>query len=122
MIRILVWILLLFWLLATPSRAAPAFLVKVIVTAYNPVPEQTDDTPLITASNKRAQEGMVALSRDLERNYGFRFGDEVRLLNVGVFVFEDRMNRRWKRRVDLLMFCEKRAKKFGKKRAYLIVE
>ena len=95
--------------------------IPVKVTAYNPVRSQTDSSPLITASNKRVRVGMVALSRDLEREFGFRFGDIVYLYGIGRFVFEDRMHRRNRRHVDILMFNSIEARKFGVKSSYLFV-
>jgi hypothetical protein len=59
--------------------------IPVKVTAYNPVRSQTDGSPFITASNKRVRDGMIALSRDLERDLGFRFGDTVYLYGIGWF-------------------------------------
>ena len=93
--------------------------IPVKVTAYNPVWSQTDSSPLITASNKRVRAGMAALSRDLEREFGFRFGDAVYLYGIGRFVFEDRMHRRKRRHVDILMFNPTEARKFGVKSSYL---
>jgi 3D (Asp-Asp-Asp) domain-containing protein len=95
-------------LLFTPGLVAQELVGKiraipVQVTAYNPVRSQTDSSPLITASNKRVRVGMVALSRDLEREFGFTFGDAVYLYGFGRFVFEDRMHRRKKRHVDILI-------------------
>ena len=95
--------------------------VPVKVTAYNPVRSQTDSSPLITASNKRVRVGMIALSRDLEREFGFTFGDTVYLYGFGKFVFEDRMHRRKRRHVDILMFNPMEARKFGVKSSYLFV-
>ena len=95
--------------------------VPVVVTAYNPVPTQTDSTPEITASNKRVRPGIVALSRDLEEEYGFRFGDPVFIVGLGFFVFEDRMHKRWTRRVDILMPSRRAAKAFGVKYSFLLV-
>jgi 3D (Asp-Asp-Asp) domain-containing protein len=95
--------------------------IPVTVTAYNPVRSQTDSTPLITASNKRVRVGMVALSRDLEREFGFAFGDVVYLDGLGRFVFEDRMHCRKRRRVDIFMFNPREARKFGVKNSYLFV-
>jgi len=95
--------------------------IPVKVTAYNPVRSQTDSSPLITASNKRVRVGMVALSRDLEREFGFRFGDTVHLYRLGRFVFEDRMHRRKRRHVDILMFNRMEARKFGVKNSYLFI-
>ena len=95
--------------------------IPVKVTAYNPVRSQTDNSPLITASNKRVRVGMAALSRDLEREFDFRFGDTVYLYGLGRFVFEDRMHRRKRRHVDILMFNPTVARKFGVKSSYLFV-
>lgn len=95
--------------------------VPVVVTAYNPVASQTDSTPKITASNKRAKPGIVALSRDLEKEFDFKFGDTVVIEGIGCFVFEDRMNKRWTRRVDILMTSRENARKFGVQRLFLVV-
>jgi 3D (Asp-Asp-Asp) domain-containing protein len=95
--------------------------IPVKVTAYNPVRSQTDDSPFVTASNKRVKVGMVALSRDLEREFGFAFGDTVYLHGFGSFVFEDRMHRRKKRHVDILMLDSMEARRFGVKNSYLLV-
>lgn len=95
--------------------------VPVVVSAYNPVADQTDNTPEITASNKRVRDGMVALSRDLEKEYGFTFGDTVVIEGHGSFVFEDRMDKRWSRRVDILMFSREAAIQFGVQYSFLVV-
>jgi len=65
--------------------------------------------------------GMVALSRDLEGEFDFRFGDTVYLYGLGRFVFEDRMHRRKRRHVDILMLNPVAARKFGVKSSYLFV-
>jgi len=113
-------------LLFTPGLVAQELVGKiraipVQVTAYNPVRSQTDSSPLITASNKRVSVGMVALSRDLEREFGFTFGDAVYLYGFGRFVFEDRMHRRKKRHVDILIFDSMEARRFGVKSSYLLL-
>jgi 3D (Asp-Asp-Asp) domain-containing protein len=82
--------------------------VTVTVTAYSP-----GDSGTITASGKRAKPGMLAISRDLERLLGLRFGDRVRLVGYGTFPVEDRMARRWKRRVDVRVATHREARQFG---------
>lgn len=124
--RILLFAGILSSLLIPPGLVAMEGAVKiravpVKVTAYNPVQSQTDNSPLITASNKRVRVGMVALSRDLEREFDFRFGDAVYLYGLGRFVFEDRMHRRKRRHVDILMLNPVAARKFGVKSSYLFV-
>ena len=95
--------------------------VLVEITAYNPVMGQTDETPFIMASGKAVYQGAVALSRDLERDLGLKFGDTIEIDGFGQFMFEDRMNRRWKRRVDILLFCPEKAQKFGIRKSFLRV-
>jgi 3D (Asp-Asp-Asp) domain-containing protein len=95
-------------------QAASANLKKITVdvTAYSPRPRETDSTPFTTASNKRVQEGYIAISRDLEAYLSF--GDKVYIKDIGIFEVQDRMNRRWRKRVDLFFFDTKQALKFGK--------
>jgi len=95
------------------------FAVPVNITAYNPVPDQTDDTPFITASADYVRDGIVALSYDLERTLELEFGDIVVLETrdgefLGEFEFQDRMNKRWRNKVDIFMWKVQDAKKFGK--------
>jgi len=85
----------------------------VTVTAYEPKVSQTDDTPLITASNQTVRVGICAVSRDIEKRYSLEFGDKIHLEDIGTFEFSDRMNRRWKNRVDIFMWSG--AKEFGVK-------
>ncbi|MCP5063900.1 MAG: hypothetical protein GY936_15750 [Ignavibacteriae bacterium] len=83
-----------------------------MATVYNAVPSQTDSTPLITASNKHidannpGKHRWIAVSRDLEK-YGFKFGVEVCVENAGemngIWVVEDRMNRRFTNKIDFLV-------------------
>lgn len=77
---------------------------NIKVTAYNNVPNQTDSTPNITASNRPVHEGIVALSRDFFKK-GVRFGD---LLYIDCFdswyIVEDKMNARFTNRVDVFLF------------------
>jgi 3D (Asp-Asp-Asp) domain-containing protein len=102
-------------------RTSTVKFVPVVVTAYNPVTSQTDSTPQITASNKRVKPGIVALSRDIEEEFGFKFGDTVVIEGYGSFAFEDRMNKRWTRRVDILMYSREAAGKFGVQSSHLMV-
>jgi 3D (Asp-Asp-Asp) domain-containing protein len=87
--------------------------IEVKVTAYSPTIDQCDDTPFITASNQRVRDGIVALSRDLEKEFKFKFGDLVTLDGIGVFEFQDRMHPRWERKVDVFMWKRQDALEFG---------
>lgn len=103
--------------------------VKVIssslrtLTAYNSLPEQTDDTPCITANGfdlcKHWTEDTVAA------NF-LKFGTKVRipeLFGDRIFVVRDRMNKRFSDRVDVWFKDKQDARQFGKRTAVVeIVE
>lgn len=84
----------------------------VVATVYNAVPSQTDSTPLVTASNKQidannpGKHRWIAVSRDLEK-HGFTFGVEVCVENAGdmdgIWIVEDRMNKRFTNKIDFLV-------------------
>jgi len=56
----------------------------VTVTAYH----HCSGSKGITSSGRRVKVGMIALSRDLERNLNMDFGDRVLLHGMGVFEFQ----------------------------------
>ena len=76
----------------------------------------------ITASGKRVQEGMVAVSRDVERNLKLKFGDKVMLHGLGVFEFQDRMASRWRLKADIFMHSNRKASRFGVRRHIVLVK
>lgn len=83
----------------------------LFVTAYSSTPDQTDDSPFITASNSHVRDGIVAA------NFAW-FGTKLRfptLFGDKVFVVEDRMNSRYPYRVDIWMRSREEAKQFGVK-------
>jgi len=89
---------------------------KLNVTAYTASVEETDDTPFITASNQQVRVGICALSRDIEKDFGLKFGDEIIIEGLGKFEFQDRMNKRLKKHVDIFMSSKFEAFKFGRKK------
>ena len=99
-----------------PARGVPPVAVKVIkmtVTAYSSTPDQTDDTPFITASQKHVADGIIAIN-------GLKFGTKVRipaLFGDKVFTVEDRMNARYGqlKRADIWVTSREHAKQFGVK-------
>jgi 3D (Asp-Asp-Asp) domain-containing protein len=103
-------LLLALCLVAVRGEACPAGL-QVTVSAYA--------RGHLTASGRRPQLGMLALSRDVERALGVRFGDRVVLTGLGTFVFHDRMPRRWSRRADLVLPSRHAARQFGLQRAHI---
>ncbi len=93
----------------------------LIFTAYNALTAQTDNTPNITASNKRIFPGVLALSRELLKPYNesaqIAYGDTVWV--VIPLQVEDTMHRRWQNRADIFMLDYHQALAFGKRRGYL---
>jgi len=86
--------------------------IKMIITAYSSTPDQTDDTPFITASNKRVADGIIA-------NNMLPFGTKVRIPELygdKIFTVEDRMHSRMgKYRADIWFAEYQQAKNFGAK-------
>ena len=90
------------------------FLISILVTAtiYHADPAQCNADYLTTASLKSINEAnpqghrWIAVSRDLEQ-HGFVFGSKVCVEGAGqlsgVWTVEDRMNKRWKNRIDFLV-------------------
>ena len=84
--------------------------IDVWITAYASMPEQTDDTPFITATGNYVRDGVVAA------NF-LPFGTKIRmpeLFGEKVFVVEDRMHSRFQNSVDIWFADNKEAKNFGK--------
>lgn len=87
----------------------PTYTMNVTATAYNSVPEQTDDTPFITASGSHVRFGVLAA------NF-LPIGTKVRIPDVfgdQIFVVEDRMNPRYTKRIDIWMEEIPDARQFG---------
>ncbi len=81
-------------------------IINGVVTAYTNRPEETDDTPDITASGRAVREGMVA-------NNCLDFGQRVEIFGK-VYEVQDRMNRRYGCYVfDIFMFDLEEARGFG---------
>lgn len=95
----------------------------VEMTGYSSTPDQTDDSPFITASNTYVRDGIVALN-------GFPFKTKVQFPDLfpgKTFVVEDRMNKRYnfentgKYRVDVWFADRNTALKFGYKKAITMI-
>ena len=64
--------------------------VRMVVTAYSSTVDQTDDTPLITASGKYVDDGIIA-------NNMLPFGTKIRIPELygdKIFTVQDRMHKR----------------------------
>jgi len=86
--------------------------ITVVITAYSSTPDQTDDSPFITASNKQVKDGIIA-------NNMLPFGTKIKIPKLygdKIFVVEDRMNKRMgNHRFDIWMPTESSALNFGVK-------
>ncbi len=90
---------------------------EVWLTAYSSTPEETDDTPFITALGTQTRDGIVAT------NF-LPFGTRVKIPEVfgdKVFVVEDRMHPRKKDFLDVWMPSKKDALNLGIRRAKILV-
>ena len=99
----------------TPVRVAQT--MNVIVTAYSSTPDQTDDTPFITASGNWVRDGIVATNL-------LPMGTKIKIPEVygdRIFVVDDRMHPRKKMNVDIWFSSYVEAKNFGVKRTHIEV-
>lgn len=90
------------------DRAAPRKM-KISVTAYNSLPEQTDSTPFNTADGTHVRDGIVA-ANFLPLGTRVKFPD---LYGDKEFVVKDRMNARYRHRADIWMAEKPDAITFG---------
>lgn len=103
---------------STPTSVAHSFretsaarrrTLEVWVTAYSSTPEETDDTPFLTARNTEVRDGVVAanfLPFGTRIQIPEHFGDKI-------FMVEDRMHRRKTNFVDIWMPTKEAAREFG---------
>lgn len=101
-------------LFGLPQPTISLSMAVVKVTAYC--------HPGKTASGLRVQDGILALSRDLEYNLDMRFGDLVRLEGLGTYLFQDRMAHYKRRQADIWMPCRTQALQFGVKYNVMLVK
>lgn len=93
--------------------------LRVTATAYTSHKGQTDSTPFLAAWNNRLRPGMkiIAVSRDMLSRYGMRNGTKVRISGLpGYYTVRDKMNKRYKRRIDIYMGIDiRRALRWGRR-------
>ena len=101
-----IWPLILTCLFAAPLIAASCERSLVVTaTAYNSLPEQTNDQPNLTAWGDSLIPGRqaIAVSRDLiPLGLDHRTSVSIKGLS-GKFLVLDKMNKRWKKRIDIYM-------------------
>jgi 3D (Asp-Asp-Asp) domain-containing protein len=100
----------------------------VTVTTYKATSEETDSTPNVTASGFKISKKnpkkhrIIAVSRDLKRK--LKFGQRVRLRNAGKYngeyVVRDVMNKRYKKRIDILINPKDKQTKLSKVKVYKV--
>jgi len=100
----------------------------VTVTTYTPSVQETDSTPLITASGFKInpknpkRQRIIAVSRDLKKKY--KFGKKVRITGIGklsgTYTVRDVMNKRYRKRIDILIGTKDKQTKFKKAKLYKI--
>ena len=93
--------------------------LRVTATAYSSHHSQTDKTPFLAAWNNRIRPGMkiIAVSRDLLTRYGLRNGSKVKISGLyGQYTVRDKMNKRFKKRIDIYMgINRRRALRWGRR-------
>jgi 3D (Asp-Asp-Asp) domain-containing protein len=100
----------------------------VTLTTYKASETETDSTPNITASGfkidtKNAKRHrIIAVSRDLKKK--LKFGSKVRIEGAGkysgTYVVKDVMNKRYKKRIDILINPDDKQTKLKKIKLYKI--
>ena len=94
-------------------------IIKVTATAYNSLAYQTNSNPHITAFGDSLKPGLkyIAVSRDLLK-MGLKHNTPVKIEGFdGVYLVKDKMNKRWKKRIDIYMGVDvKKARAWGKKK------
>jgi 3D (Asp-Asp-Asp) domain-containing protein len=94
----------------------------VTVTAYYPRVYCKNTPQGYTTSGVKVTEGMLAVSRDVEKSLNLVFGDRVMLQGLGVFEFQDRMHPRMKNKVDVFMKSRQKALRFGVRRYVVLAK
>ncbi|HIO91718.1 MAG TPA: hypothetical protein EYG68_02605 [Leucothrix mucor] len=97
--------------------------LEVVATAYTSHAAQTDSTPTIAAWGDRLKPSTkaIAVSRDLLTEYGLKHRSKVRIKGLsGEYLVLDKMNKRWRKKIDIYMGMNRKAAfKWGKRRVVL---
>lgn len=114
MLKVPAWLPAMLILLASgvaDADAAEKHSLKVKASAYNTVRAQTNNNPTLTAWGDRLKPGMkvIAVSHDLIR-LGLKHNTMVRIEGLpGKYQVKDKMNKRWKHKIDIYMGYDTRA-------------
>ena len=99
------------------NESLPPKTMRVVLTAYSSTPDQTDNSPFITASNTHIRDGIVAA------NF-LAFGTKVKIPSLfgdKVFTVEDRMAKKHNDKMDIWFPERYLAKNFGVKEADVMI-
>lgn len=96
----------------------------VTLTTYKANETETDSTPNITASGFKItnpkKNRIIAVSRDLKRKY--KFGQKIRITGAGkyngTYRVHDLMNKRYRKRIDILIGHNDKQTKLKKVKIY----
>jgi len=110
----------------SPSKRSKLYTkrLRVTATAYTSHVGQTDSTPNIAAWGDRLRPGMksIAVSRDLLKKYGLKHKQKVRIKGLeGEYVVLDKMNKRWRKKIDIYMGRNKhKAFQWGRRKVEIL--
>ena len=98
----------------------------VTLTTYKANESETDSTPMITASGFKItnpkKHKIIAVSRDLKRKWGW--GTKVKIVGAGkydgTYRVHDLMNKRYRKRIDILVGHKDKQTKLKKIKVYTI--
>ena len=97
--------------------------LTVTASAYSSCKHETDSTPFLAAWNNKLKPSVksIAVSRDLLK-LGLTNGTRIKISGLkGHYIVLDKMNKRWKKKIDIYMGCNnKRARKWGKRKVTII--
>ncbi|PKN76247.1 MAG: hypothetical protein CVU51_17795 [Deltaproteobacteria bacterium HGW-Deltaproteobacteria-1] len=68
-----------------------------------------------TASGEFVRPGIVAVSRDLEKQ-GLKLGTKIEISGMGTFVVKDRTNKKNRNNIDIFMNSHAKAMRFGRQK------
>lgn len=93
-------------------------IINVNVSAYSASKDECDNDPHITSLLQRPISGKTcAVSRDLL----YLLNKKIYIYQLGVFLVNDLMNKRYTKSIDLFLGSKKQALKFGRKKDIKIV-
>jgi 3D (Asp-Asp-Asp) domain-containing protein len=103
----------------SPAWSSSGHSLEVTASAYNSVKSQGSGNPSISAWGDHLKPGMkaIAVSRDLIK-MGLKHNTKVKIEGLpGTYLVKDKMNKRWKRKIDIYMGTDiKAARQWGKRK------